>query len=202
MSAPPRLPAEVEAMVNAVHPLPEAVWRALRPLLRRRTLARGEHFAVLGKRQRTIGLLERGIVRAYYTTPDGKEYNKHFFVAPALVGDYASLLTRQPVELPQEALTDGVVWTLEHDDLLRHEAEFVDLVQIQRRFAENLYLENERRELQMATLSAAQRYADLTARHPRLAAEIPLYHVAGYLGITPTQLSRIRARKRTRRVST
>lgn len=54
----------------------------------------------------------------------------------------------------------------------------------------------------MATLSAAQRYADLTARHPRLAAEIPLYHVAGYLGITPTQLSRIRARKRTRRVST
>lgn len=196
------VPPQLEAMVNAVHPLPDAVWRALTPLLSRRSLSRGEHFATLGERQRTIGLLERGVVRAYYTTADGKEYNKHFFVAPALIGDYASLLTQRPVELPQEALTDGVVWTLEHQALLRLEPEFVDLVQIQRRFAENLYLENERRELQIATMSASQRYEELTARYPRLETEIPLYHVAAYLGITPTQLSRIRSRKRTRRAST
>ncbi len=196
------VPPLLEAMVNAIHPLPEAAWTALRPLLSRRSLARGEHFATLGERQRTIGLLERGVVRAYYTTADGKEYNKHFFVAPALIGDYASLLTGLPVELPQEALTDGVVWTLEHQALLRLEPAFVDLVQIQRRFAENLYLANERRELQIATMSASQRYEALTALYPRLEAEIPLYHVAAYLGITPTQLSRIRSRKRTRRVPT
>ncbi|MDP3278284.1 MAG: cyclic nucleotide-binding domain-containing protein [Deltaproteobacteria bacterium] len=196
------LPPQLEAMVNAIHPLPEAVWIALRPLLTRRSLARGALFATLGETQRTIGLLERGIVRAYYTTADGNEYNKHFFVAPALIGDYASLLTRRPVELPQQALTEGVVWTLDHEALLGLEPRFVDLVQIQRRFAENLYLENERRELQIATMSASQRYEELTARYPRLETEIALYHIAAYLGITPTQLSRIRSRKRTRRVST
>ncbi|MBL8685088.1 MAG: Crp/Fnr family transcriptional regulator [Myxococcales bacterium] len=196
------LPAELVAMINAVHPLPDPVWSALRPLLSRRPLARGEHFAVLGKRQRTIGLLERGVVRAYYTTADGKEYNKYFFVAPALIGDYASLLTRQPVELPQEALTDSVVWTLEHDALLRLERDFIDLLQIQRRFAESLYLENERRELEIATMSASRRYAALTERYPRLEFEIPLYQIAAYLGITPTQLSRLRSRRKSRRVST
>ena len=44
----------------------------------------------------------------------------------------------------------------------------------------------------MITDSAQKRYLDLLANHPQILQEAPLKHVASYLGITDTSLSRIR----------
>jgi len=188
------LPDVLVAHVQSIHPVPVAVLDELRPLFSRRTLARREHFAVAGTCQRLMGLLEVGYLRAYYVTADGKEYNKHLFVGPAIVGDYASLLTGRPVELPQQALSDCVVWVAEYRALIELKPRLPDLVQLHRRFAEAMYLEKERRELQIATLPAAERYADFRRQFPGIEHHLPQYEVAAYLGITPTQLSRIRAR--------
>ncbi len=189
------LPTRLVHAVNAVHALPHHAWRALEPLLSRHTYAAREHIAPLGSVQRTIGLLEHGHARAYVTTPDGKHYNKHLFVAPTFVGDYASLLTGEPVRVAQQALTPCVVWSIDRDALRDLEARHPSLVQLQRRFAESLYLLKERREIDLATLDATTRYAQLVEAHPDLESAIPLYEIAAYLGITPTQLSRIRRRR-------
>lgn len=188
------LPDALVAYAHAIHPLSAAVWHTLRPLFSRRTLTFREHFAVAGTRQRTVGLLEEGCVRAYYTTAGGKEYNKHFFIGPAIIGDYASLITGLPVELPQQALSDCVVWVAEYRAITELEPRLPELVQFHRRFAEAMYLEKERRELQIATQPAAERYADFRRRFPAIEDHLPQYEIAAYLGITPTQLSRIRAR--------
>lgn len=188
------LPDALVAYAHAIHPLSAEVWHTLRPLFSRRTLAIREHFAVAGTRQRTVGLLEEGCVRAYYTTAGGKEYNKHFFIGPAIIGDYASLITGLPVELPQQALSDCVVWVAEYRAITELEPRLPELVQFHRRFAEAMYLEKERRELQIATQPAAERYADFRRRFPAIEDHLPQYEIAAYLGITPTQLSRIRAR--------
>lgn len=188
------LPDALVAHVRGIHPLSAEAWHQMRPLFSRRTMARREHFAVAGARQRTVGLLEEGYVRAYYTTADGKEYNKHLFVGPAIIGDYASLITGLPVELPQQALSDCVVWVAEYQAITELEPRLPELVQFHRRFAEAMYLEKERRELQLATQPAAERYADFRRQFPRIENHLPQYEIAAYLGITPTQLSRIRAR--------
>jgi CRP-like cAMP-binding protein len=198
---PSALPAALVRMIDALHPLPAELWRELLPMLRRRRLAAREHFAEPGRLQTTVGFLERGRLRAYYTTAAGREYNKHFFSAPDLVGDYASLLTRRPVEVPQQALTECIVWVVPHASLLALESRFPDLVWLQRRFAESLYLAKEQRELELATLSAAERYRALCERSPGLEDDVPLYEIAAYLGITPTQLSRVRAQAKKQRSS-
>ena len=51
---------------------------------------------------------------------------------------------------------------------------------------------SEKRSLSMITDSAQKRYLDLLANHPQILQEAPLKHVASYLGITDTSLSRIR----------
>jgi CRP-like cAMP-binding protein len=182
--------------VNAVHGLSDDAWCALDSLVTRRTYRAREHLAPLGSLQRSVGLLEHGHVRAYVTTADGKHYNKHLFVAPTFVGDYASLLTGQPVVVPQQALTPCVVWWIDRDALGDLEARHPSIAMLQRRFAEALYLAKERREIEIATLDASARYDALVHAHPELDQAIPLYEIAAYLGITPTQLSRIRRRKR------
>lgn len=183
-------------MVDAIHPLDPGAWTAIVPLLLRRTLAPREHLSPLGSVQTTVGLLESGWIRAYYTTADGKPYNKHFFSGPDFVGDYASLLTGRPVEVPQQALTTCVVWVVDRASIIALESRFPSLVQLQRRFAEGLYLLKEQRELEMATMNATQRYARLVEQHPGIEVDVPLYEIAAYLGITPTQLSRVRAARR------
>ncbi len=188
------LPDALVAHLRTIHPLSAEALHQMRPLFSRRTLARREHFAVAGTRQRTVGLLEEGYVRAYYTTADGKEYNKHLFIGPAIIGDYASLITGLPVELPQQSLSDCVVWVAEYHAVTELEPRLPELVQFHRRFAEAMYLEKERRELQLATQPAAERYADFRRQFPGIEDHLPQYEIAAYLGITPTQLSRIRAR--------
>lgn len=194
--AAPGIPPRLVGMVASIHPLEPAAWAAILPLVTRRTYAPREHLSPLGSVQTTVGLLESGRVRAYYTTADGKEYNKHFFTGPDFVGDYASLLTGRPVEVPQQALTPCAVWSIDRAALIALESQHPSLVQLQRRFAEGLYLLKERRELEMATMNATERYARLVDEHPGIEVDVPLYEIAAYLGITPTQLSRVRAARR------
>jgi CRP-like cAMP-binding protein len=61
-----------------------------------------------------------------------------------------------------------------------------------RLLAEYLFIRKEKREIELVTLDARERYAIFRKEHPTLEQFIPQYHIASYLGITPTQLSRIR----------
>ncbi|MFT4665925.1 MAG: CRP-like cAMP-binding protein [Gammaproteobacteria bacterium] len=53
-------------------------------------------------------------------------------------------------------------------------------------------IENEKRQIAFATQSATERYLTFLEKYPLLDKRIPQLHIASYLGITPTQLSRIR----------
>jgi CRP-like cAMP-binding protein len=53
-------------------------------------------------------------------------------------------------------------------------------------------LEKEKKELEIVLLDASQRYKIFQQEFPTLEQLIPQYHIASYLGISATQLSRIR----------
>ena len=50
------------------------------------------------------------------------------------------------------------------------------------------------REIQIVLNNATERYEFFRQEHPGLENKIPQYHIASYLGVTPIQLSRIRAK--------
>jgi CRP-like cAMP-binding protein len=185
--------------LNAIYPLEPDTWATLEPLFQAVRVAKGAHLVSAGRPSTRLGLLEAGWVRAYYVSADGTEYSKYLFHGPALVGDYASLLTGEPVRTPQQALSECTVhladWPRVQGLFDRHR----DLERLARRFAELLYLENERRELELVTLPATERLRLLLERHPTIEQDLPKYQIAAHLSITPTQLSRIR---RSARLST
>jgi len=61
--------------------------------------------------------------------------------------------------------------------------------------AEQFFIQKEKREIELVTLEAKERYQIFQKEHPGLDQQIPQYHIASYLGVSPTQLSRIRAQK-------
>ena len=177
--------------LDAIHPLSPETRAAIQPLFRTVRVAKGSHVAPAGRVATSLGILEAGWVRAYYVSADGTEYSKYLFHAPALVGDYASLLTGEPVRTPQQALSDCIVHLADGSRMQLLYDRHRDLERFARRFAELLYLENERREIELVTLPAAERLRLLLERHPTIVHDLPKYQIASHLGITPTQLSRI-----------
>jgi CRP-like cAMP-binding protein len=186
---------DLKSFFNYVSSLSDQTWNEIEPLFQKGTLAQHEHFINVSEIAGKIAFLESGIVRAYFINKEGKEYNKQFFVGPSAIGAYASLLTGSPNQIPQQAMTDCVIWTLKYDEITSRYNTCPDLERLARKMAERYFLEKEKKELEIVLLNATERYQIFQNEFPGIEQHLAQYHVASYLGITPIQLSRIRHRQ-------
>lgn len=177
---------------NRISLLQGKTWDMLEPFFHYTTLSKHEYFVRENEIARKIAFLESGVVRAYFLNHEGQEYNKQFFVGPSSIGGYTSLLTGKPNLIPQQALTDCTIRTIEYKIITGNYNNFPDLERLARKMAEYYFLEKEKKELEIVLLDASERYKIFRKEFPGLEVLIPQYHIASYLGISATQLSRIR----------
>ncbi|KAA9339300.1 Crp/Fnr family transcriptional regulator [Hymenobacter busanensis] len=183
---------DLRSFLDALSPSRPETWARVEPLFLPVVLPKGSYFIEAGQTERQVGFLAEGVMRAFFRNARGTEYNKTFFVAPAIVGSYSFMITGQPAAINQQALTDCRVLAADFAALRALYDEHPDLERQARRHAERQFVEKEQRELEIVLLDAEQRYRLFQQQFPQLEQLIPQYHVASYLGITPTQLSRIR----------
>lgn len=177
---------------NQLSPLSSETWKRLNGLFKMRVLTKGQFFIKEGETAKEIGFLEEGIIRAFYRNKDGIEYNKHFFIAPCFIGGYASMITGAPNQINQEALSNCQVFVAPFAEFTTLYETCPDLERAARILAENFFVQKEQREIEIVLLDADKRYQLFQEKFAALEQQIPQYHIASYLGITPTQLSRIR----------
>ena len=178
--------------INNINVISQESAIALGGLFEQKRLKKGDFFAREGEYAQKIGFLQSGILRAFFINKKGKEYNKQFFVAPTIIGAYTSLITKQPNRIAQQALTNCVILVADYQSIEKLYHQYHDLERLGRKVAEYYFLEKEQKEIEMALLDADKRYEILKTTFPTLENEIPQYHIASYLGISATQLSRIR----------
>jgi len=166
-----------------------AVLACCRPL----RLERGDYFCRLGSTPTRFALVVAGLLRCFVSDPEGNEYNKIFFDEGSFPGSMAALLTGAPSTVAIEALEPCELLAIDFAAFRRALRERADLQWFQIRYLEqNWLLRKEPREFALVQQEAADRYRAFLRESPRLAARLPLFHVASHLGVTPTQLSRIR----------
>lgn len=182
----------LHSYLQALNPITASTWNQVSALFSKSTLRKGEFFVREGNQGTHIGFLQKGIVRAFYANEQGVEYNKHFFTAPSFIGAYASLISGQPGQINQEALSDCDVYIADFAALNALYDTCPDLERAARRLAELFFVQKEQKEIEIVLLDADKRYELFRQQFPGLEQSIAQYHIASYLGITPTQLSRIR----------
>jgi len=180
------------SFLSQISPLSEQTLTLMQSVFVADELKKGDYFVRDGEYANEIAFLESGVVRAFYTNKQGKEYNKTFFTAPSIIGSYGSLISKEKNRLPQQALSDCVIWRLNYDVIERLSEGNYELERLRRKIAERFFVGNEKKQLEMALLEAKERYLIFRAEHPGFEDTIPQYHIASYLGISATQLSRIR----------
>lgn len=183
---------ELKKYIEHLTPISAQSWERLKNLFVEKELKKGDYFITVGQIAKEIAFLESGIMRAFYRNGEGTEYNKHFFVSPCFIGGYASLITGAPNQINQEALCACKILVANYSELKALYPTCQDIETLSRTLAELFFVHKEQREIEIVLLEADKRYQLFQQQFPGLEQRIPQYHIASYLGITPTQLSRIR----------
>ena len=139
-----------------------------------------------------VAFVNKGVLRMYYLSPDGKEINTMFFFENDFVTSFQSLLLQKPGRYFIQALEDCELITVAYD-MLQNAYEHSHLWdKFGRIIAEKSYIISEKRIESLLFLDAEERYLNLVKTYPRVFEQVPLYHIASYLGIERESLSRLR----------
>lgn len=168
---------------------------ALVDLFQEKKLRKKTFLAKKGEYSKQIAFIVSGVLRAYYSNDKGEEYNKTFFTENSFVGAYSSLVTGQKNMIDIDCLTDCTLLVADFQKVTKLYNYYPKIERLARILAEQFFVSKEKREIELVTLEAKERYSIFQEEHPQLEQLIPQYHIASYLGISPTQLSRIRGQK-------
>lgn len=178
--------------LDRIYPIGDSDWKSFKDLFVTKKLAKGDFFIKEGQRALDMAFLKDGVIRVFYTNLAGKEYTKRFFTPPSIIGSYSSLITQTSSIYSQQAITDCTLYVANYANIEKMFDSHQNIERLGRRYAEVSFVLNERKELEMALCDAFERYRIFRGEFSYLEEIVPQYHIASYLNISPTQLSRIR----------
>jgi CRP-like cAMP-binding protein len=156
------------------------------------TFAKNDFLLQEGKICSDFFFLETGFARAYTFDTDGCEVTTNFYKPNSIVFEVASYFKRTPSKENIQALTSCTGWMISYDEFQILFHTIPEFREFGRANLVNGFIALKERTLAMINLSAEQRYANLLKTRPEIFQQIPLKHIASYLGVTDTSLSRIR----------
>jgi CRP-like cAMP-binding protein len=181
----------IKAAVFSFQPLDEAEWGEFSQILDLRLYKKGDFLIREGEVEHSIYFLNSGATRHYFTR-DGKEFTVDFQFAGDFVTAYYSLITGEPGAIFVEVLEDTTAVVIPYGQLQTFYHRSHAGERIGRLMAEYQYAKRLRREMDLLSRTAEERYAHLLQKAPSLVATISVKHLSSYLGIAPESLSRIR----------
>ncbi|MGN6352806.1 MAG: Crp/Fnr family transcriptional regulator [Parafilimonas sp.] len=156
-----------------------------------RRFSKNEFFLKEGKVCDFLYLAE-GLMRAYTFDWKGNEVTTNFFTGNRQVYDHASFFLQTASEENIQAITDclGYSITFEKMNMLFHS--IPEFREYGRGMLVKELVSYKKRTLAMINKSAEQRYEDLIKDDKAIFQFAQLKHIASYLGVTNSSLSRIR----------
>lgn len=170
--------------------MPQALKMQLQQIAIEKQIDKDVTMLSIGEIPQEIYFICQGLCRSYYLDNEGNDITRFFILERDFCLTEAQILSEKS-ELCVETLEvcDGLVFYSKDLELLKESA-FLKDVYIHA--LENNIRYKLRRESGFLLASATERYLDFLEHYPGLEERIKQGHLASYLGITPTSLSRIR----------
>lgn len=179
---------------NKLVPLTPEEEAAITPHLSIKHLKKKEILLRQGEVCRQIAFVNQGVLRAYLTDENGTEHIRQFAPEDWTISDLFSFITGEPGTLTIDALEDAEVVLISkhsHDELLETCTQYETFTRIR---ITNAYVALQRRFNSTLSTSLEDQYLTFISTYPDIALRVPQHMIASYLGLTPSTISRIRAR--------
>jgi CRP-like cAMP-binding protein len=136
--------------------------------------------------------IAHGLIRSYVYDYNGNDITTGFIGEQEIAIEVASLFRRIPTVEYFQALTDVECYMIDLETFQRLYHSMKGLNEWGREWMAESLFQLKQRTISMISDSASARYQHLQGQHPQILQQAPLKHIASYLGITDTSLSRIR----------
>lgn len=180
----------VADFLHRIHPVPPEALAPLLALWQPVSFRRGEVITAAGQVERHLYFVLEGVQRAYHLH-DGKEHTIAFTYPPSLCGIPESLLARAPSPHFLECVTPSQLLRLPYDQLDALLLTSPPLERLFRKLTEQILVGVLHRYTELLAYPMAERFRRFMARSAFLLNLVPHKHLASYLGIDPTNFSKL-----------
>jgi CRP-like cAMP-binding protein len=173
----------------------QAEINAIEDIFTKREYKKGEVFKRSNTVAKELGFLVEGSARTYVVTSKGNEITTLITEENNFIADLISVRTNEPTPLALDFLENSKVLVApisEHKRLI--EINLAYNILIREHMADQAVKLN-KRQIAFLTGTARERYQFIVDNSPQLIDRFPLKFIANIIGITPTQLSRVRNKK-------
>jgi len=136
--------------------------------------------------------LQKGFMRAFAHDLNANDVTTNFYSEGQLVFEVHSFFNRTRSKENIQALTDCMTWYITYEQLNMLFHSIYEFREFGRSVLVKGFANLKNRMLSTITETAEERYASLLKSNPEIFQQAQLKHIASYLGITDSSLSRIR----------
>jgi len=183
----------LKTTVDSYYKISDATWNDFLKICSIRILKKNEYAFVSNQKINAISFVYKGLFRASTLNIKGEEYNKNFFWESRFFGPVTSMLKDEAVESSVQALEDSIIVDIFYDKYRELFYKHEDLKLFHILYLEKHWLiQKDDIAYSLVLEDAQERYERFLETYSNISNRLPLYHVALFLGISPTHLSRIR----------
>ncbi|TQV89348.1 Crp/Fnr family transcriptional regulator [Aliikangiella coralliicola] len=153
-----------------------------------------EHVFMQGESNDNFYFLRSGLLKAYYVLEDGRESVKSFILSGNTITSLTAAYTKEQCSFSLVALQESQLIEIPFDCIEEATRRSHDMARKVIEILLSLSMKKERREYELLSLPAEERYRQLCETSPQLIEAVTQNDIARYLGITPVALSRIKKR--------
>ena len=156
--------------------------------------AKGTQLVRAGECWDSFSMIVSGVFRLYYLDKEGKEHTKGIFLDSEILAPCAPSAIGKPINFYIESFIETQVYTANYKQVRKILESTVWGRSVLIGMLVSILEDKVEREYTWLNLNAEERYLRFVSKTPRIAASVPLYMIANYLGMTDVTLSRIRKR--------
>lgn len=153
---------------------------------------RNSYFVQEGSYSNEYLFLENGFMRAFTMDTEGNDVTTNFYSRQNIVFEVDSFFNRSRSRENIQALTDCEGYVLSFEQLNKLFHSIPEFREFGRAMLVKGFVALKQRTLSLINKTAEERYIDLIQQKAEIFQHAPLKHIASYLGITDSSLSRIR----------
>ena len=182
---------QLRQLIQAVHPLPDEDWHAFTGIWQPFSAKRKEIITTTGEKEKYLYFVLEGVQRVYNYDEQDREATLVFTYAPSFGGVLDAMMLRRASRYFYEALTASVFLRAAYSEvetIMKNTPAVETMVRLGVTNALSGLLE---RLVEIQCYSSEDKFRKLLQRSPHILQLIPHKYLANYLGIDPTNFSKL-----------
>jgi len=182
---------QLKELATSIQPFTENEWNRFSDLWKPFEAKRKEQLTIPGQTERYLYFVIEGVQRVFYFDDQNREATLVFTYAPSFGGVLDSMMQGSPSKYFYETLTPSSFLRASYSDLELLSKEINGIELLLRKGLTQALSGILERLVEVQSFSSEERFIKLLQRSPHILQLVPHKYLASYLGIDPTNFSKL-----------